>query len=204
MLTYSDLDSYLSRDTQQSMDSLPTSPFHGTHSTGVGGGLERQHEESRESLLPPSTSGGRFLPPIPPNYGLKPNTTSTTSTTTTNTEASLTPPNLPQTAEYGHGQQNYHMPQGHQASYSTQSPNNYMQHETQQPSKKQRVERPQPAQNTPSNESYIPGWNQTVTPLSTSGQFHGPHFTAHQPGMLGMSSGEVPGNGLGQHNIPRR
>lgn len=187
MLRYSDLDSYLSKK------SLPTNPSLNTHSTGVGGGPERQHAESRESLLPSSTSGGRFLPPIPPNYGLNPfttSTTSTTSTTTTNTEASPTPPNLPQMAEYGHGQQNYNMPQGNQASYST--PNNYMQHETQQPSKRRRVVTP--------SESYITPWNLTVTPLSTSGQFHGPHFTAHQPG---MSSGEVPGNGLGQHNFPR-
>lgn len=154
--------------------------------------------ESCESFLPPSTSGGRFLPPIPPNYGisqLNPTSTTSTSTTTTNIEASLTPPNLSQTAEYGHGRQNYHMPQGHQTSYSTRPQNNYMQYETHHLSKRQRVDGPQPVQNTPFNESHIPAWSQTV---STSG--HGPHFTA---GMPGISSG-VPGNGLGQNNIPRR
>ena len=186
VLTYSELDSYLPQNPKQS---LPATSSLGTHSTAVG--LERRVE----SLLPPSTSGGRFLHPIPPNYGIPlPNPTST-STSTTNTEASLTPPNLPQIAEYGDGQQNYHMPQGHQASYST---NNYVQSETHHPSKRQRVEGPQ---NTPFSESYIPAWGQIGTPLSTSG--HGPHFTAHQPVIPGISNREVPGNGLRQHNIPR-
>ncbi|OBT60463.1 hypothetical protein VE03_10126 [Pseudogymnoascus sp. 23342-1-I1] len=191
------LNSYLPQGSKQFMKSLPTTSSLGTHSTGVGGRRERQHVESRKSFLPPSTSGGRFLAPIPREYGISTNPisttgTTTTSTTTTNTEASLTSPNLPQTAGYGLGQQNHHMPQ---ASYPTQSPNNYMQYETHQQSKRQRVEG---SQNTTFNGIY---WDQTVTPLSTS---HGPHFTAHQPDMLGMIGGEVQGNGLGQHNIPRR
>ena len=76
MLTYSGLDSYLSRDTQQFTNytantSLPTTLCVDTHNIGADESREwsnKEHTQTREShsFLSPSTAW-RTLPPLTPN-----------------------------------------------------------------------------------------------------------------------------------------